>query len=58
MDEVVDSPVTRVPPVRVEVSVREAGQLGECAEDIFEDDQEDEQEGYHEWEEEHADRLG
>lgn len=34
-------PVTRVPPVRVEVSVRELGKFCECPQDVFEDDKED-----------------
>jgi len=48
-------PVGRVPPVRVEMSICEAGDLGEGAKKVFEDDQEDEQKHDHEGKEEHAD---
>lgn len=41
-------PITGVPPVGVEVPVGEAGYLRESAKKIFEDDEEDEQEGNHE----------
>jgi len=51
-------PVTGVPPVGVEVAVGKAGDFGEGAEDVFEDDEEDEEQGDHEGEEEHADALG
>lgn len=51
-------PVGRVPPVGVEVAVGEARDLGEGAEEVFEDDEEDEEEDDHEGEEEEAGRLG
>lgn len=51
-------PVAAVPPVFVERAVGKAGELSECAADVLEDDEEDEQEGDHEWEEESAYRLG
>lgn len=51
-------PVEAVPPVGVEAAVAEAGDFGEGAEDVFEDYEEDEQEGYHEGEEEMADGFG
>jgi len=43
-------PVERVPPVGVEAAVAEAGDFGESAEEVLEDDEEDEQEGDHEGE--------
>lgn len=48
-------PVARVPPVAVEVAVGEAGDLGEGAKHVLEDDEEDEEEGDHEGEEEQGD---
>lgn len=51
-------PVGAVPPVAVEVAVGEAGDLGEGAQDVLEDDEEDEQECQHEGEEQPGYRLG
>lgn len=48
-------PVGRVPPVRVEVTVGETSEFGEGAENVFEDHEEDEEEGDHEGEEEEGD---
>lgn len=50
-------PVAAVPPVRVEVSVGEAGDFGECAENVLPNDQKDQQEGDHEGEQHHAGGL-
>lgn len=51
-------PVSRVPPVRVEVAIGEASDFGKGAEDVFKDDEEDEEEGEHEWEKKPRDGLG
>jgi len=40
-------PVCAIPPVRVEVSVREAGDFSESTENVFEDYKEDQEECYH-----------
>ena len=50
-------PVARVPPVAVEPPIGEAGDLGERAQHILENDEEDEQERDHEREEEKRDAL-
>ena len=50
-------PVQRVPPVGVELAVRELGDFGEGAEDVLEDYEEDEQEDDHEGEEQAGDCL-
>lgn len=51
-------PVEAVPPVGVEAAVGEARDFGESAEDVFEDYEEDEQEGDHEGEEQVAYGFG
>jgi len=51
-------PVGAVPPVGVEVAVGETGYLGERAEEVLPNDEEDEKHGHHEGEEEHGDCLG
>ena len=44
MGSKVDSPIAGIPPIGVEMAIRETGQFGEGSEDVFEDDEEDEQE--------------
>ena len=51
-------PVEAVPPVGVEATIGEACDFSESAEDVFEDYEEDEQEGDHEGEEQVADGFG
>lgn len=48
-------PVTAIPPIAVEMSIRETCDFCESAEHVFEDDEEDEEEGDHEGEEEEGD---
>lgn len=50
-------PVARVPPVRIEVSVRKPSQFCKRAQNVFEDNQEHQQEGDHEGEQKHANSL-
>lgn len=51
-------PVAGIPPVRVEMSICKAGDLGKRAQDVLPDDEEHEQEGDHEWEEHQAGCFG
>ena len=43
-----DLPVTRVPPVRVEMPIGEASNLCKCSKNILEDDEETDKECHHE----------
>lgn len=43
-------PIARVPPVRIEVPIREASNLRKRSQNILKDDEETDEESHHEWE--------
>lgn len=53
----VDSPVTGVPPICVEVAIGESSKFCKCPQYILKDDKEDKQKSDHEGEQKHADGL-
>lgn len=50
-------PIARIPPVGIEMTIRETSDLCKCTKNVLEDDQEYEKEGNHERKEQPGDGL-